>query len=87
MPTIDIATASDWRSAARKSREAGAEELTLPSGATILAARPEPLEWILAGRVPQRLLAAALGASDDRDPNSGHPRASGDPESRSPSPE
>ena len=26
----------------------------------ILAAQPEPLEWILSGRIPQRLLAAAL---------------------------
>ena len=86
MPTIDIANASDWRSASRKSREACAEPLTLPSGATILAARPEPLEWILAGRVPQRLLAAALGESQarSRETDPGHPRASGDPASASP---
>ena len=58
-----IASAEGWRSASRMSRRARAEELTLPSGATILAGRPEPLEWILAGRVPQRLLAAALGES------------------------
>ncbi len=32
----------------------------LPSGATILAVKPEPLEWIMSGRIPQRLLAAAL---------------------------
>jgi len=85
-PSKAVASAESWRSAARKSREAGAEELTLPSGATILAARPEPLEWILAGRLPQRLLAAALGESQGhpreinpdhpRDTNSGHPRAS-----------
>ncbi len=53
-------TAAEWRAASRARRAAAAESLTLPSGATILAARPEPLEWILAGRVPQRLLAAAL---------------------------
>lgn len=55
-----IAVADDWRSASRVAREARAEKLTLPSGAVILAARPEPLDWILSGRVPQRLLAAAL---------------------------
>jgi len=81
MPTNGISTSADWRNASRASRETRAELLTLPSGATILAARPEPLEWILAGRVPQRLLAAALGESPARlrktDP--GHPRASGDP--------
>lgn len=55
-----VATAADWRTAARKARASRAEPLTLPSGATILAARPEPLEWIMSGRIPQRLLAAAL---------------------------
>jgi hypothetical protein len=58
--TRTINNAADWRQAARAQRAATAEALTLPSGATILAARPEPLEWILAGRVPQRLLSAAL---------------------------
>jgi hypothetical protein len=62
--TNGIATAADWRSASRQSRAARAEELTLPSGARILAARPEPLEWILAGRLPQRLLSAALAGSN-----------------------
>jgi hypothetical protein len=76
-----IATAITWRKSARAARESRAEELLLPSGATILAARPEPLEWILAGRVPQRLLAAALGESQHhpRENSSGHPRQSGDP--------
>ncbi|MBI4166077.1 MAG: hypothetical protein HY508_10140 [Acidobacteria bacterium] len=55
-----ISTPGDWRKASRAARAASAETLTLPSGATILATRPAPLEWILAGRVPQRLLAAAL---------------------------
>ena len=60
-----IATADAWRAASRASRAARAEHLRLPSGATILAARPEPLEWILAGRLPQRLLGAVLeGASE-----------------------
>jgi hypothetical protein len=55
-----IAVADDWKAASRALREARAEKLTLPSGAVILAAKPEPLDWILSGRVPQRLLAAAL---------------------------
>jgi hypothetical protein len=55
-----IMTAQEWRSAAQAARAARAEPLVLPSGATILAVKPEPLEWIMSGRVPQRLLAAAL---------------------------
>ena len=76
-----LATAADWRSAARKARQEHAEPLTLPSGATILAARPEPLEWIMSGRIPQRLLAAALEEpqSHPREVPPGHPRESGDP--------
>ncbi len=58
-----FATAADWRTAARRSRASRAEPLTLPSGAKILAVRPEPLEWIMSGRIPQRLLAAALESS------------------------
>jgi hypothetical protein len=55
-----IATAEDWQAATETSRRARAERLTLPSGATILAVRPEPLEWVMSGRLPQRLLAVAL---------------------------
>jgi hypothetical protein len=55
-----IARAEEWRAAAQAAREARAEPLMLPSGATILAVKPEPLEWIMSGRIPQRLLAAAL---------------------------
>ena len=78
MPANGIANAADWRAASRRARASSAAELTLPSGATILAARPDPLEWILAGRVPQRLLAAALGESQShpRETGSGLPRAS-----------
>ena len=60
MSTHVISKAADWRTAARKSRASRAEPLTLPSSTTVLAARPEPLEWIMSGRIPQRLLAAAL---------------------------
>ncbi len=49
-----------WRSARLADRIARAEHLRLPSGATILAVKPEPLEWILSGRIPQHLLGAAL---------------------------
>jgi len=55
-----IATTETWRNAAKVDREARAELLTLPSGATILAARPDPLEWVMSGRIPQGLLAVAL---------------------------
>ena len=60
MAVREHTTAADWRKASRAQRAACAEPLTLPSGATILATRPSALEWILAGRVPQRLLTAAL---------------------------
>lgn len=68
-----IASPTSWRAAWQKARETSAEPLRLPSGATILAARPEPLEWIISGRIPQRLLGAALdadastGADQDRE--------------------
>jgi hypothetical protein len=70
MPTKQnhIASVADWRAASRVAREARAEELTLPSGAVILAARPEALDWILSGRVPQRLVAAALQADGSAPP-------------------
>jgi len=55
-----IATTESWRLAAQSDREARAEHLLLPSGATILAARPEPLEWVMSGRIPQGLLAVVL---------------------------
>ncbi|TAM79182.1 MAG: hypothetical protein EPN47_19430 [Acidobacteria bacterium] len=55
-----IATTDTWRRAAKADREARAEHLALPSGATIMAARPEPLEWVMSGRIPQGLLAVAL---------------------------
>ncbi len=56
-----ITTASNWRRGTRSERRERAEALRLPSGALVRVARPKPLEWILAGRLPQRLLGAALG--------------------------
>ena len=67
-----IATNETWRYAARADREARAEHLTLPSGATILAARPDPLEWVMSGRIPQGLLAVAL--EDPQSPPGGGDR-------------
>lgn len=55
-----VSSSKAWRSAMALDRLARAEHLRLPSGATILAVRPEPLEWILSGRIPQHLLGAAL---------------------------
>jgi len=55
-----IASSAVWRSAMVADRMMRAEHLKLPSGATILAVKPEPLEWILSGRIPQHLLGAAL---------------------------
>jgi hypothetical protein len=58
-----VVSAASWRAASQAARTERAERLRLPSGAMILAARPEPLEWILAGRLPQQLLAIALDNS------------------------
>ncbi len=55
-----IATAGEWRAAARAEKLGRAEQLRLPSGATIVASKPGPLEWVISGRIPQRLLAVAL---------------------------
>jgi hypothetical protein len=66
-----IASADAWRSASQAARLEHAEVLRLPSGASILAARPEPLEWILAGRLPQRLLGVALENHPASEPHAG----------------
>jgi hypothetical protein len=66
-----VASSANWRSAMLEDRLARAERLLLPSGAMILAVKPEPLDWILSGRIPQQLLGVALqasaGAPPDRD--------------------
>jgi hypothetical protein len=62
-----IATPEAWRAGSQTARQGRAERLRLPSGATVLAARPEPLEWIFSGRLPQRLLGAALAKDVRRD--------------------
>ncbi len=60
-----IASVGDWQAAAEAQRRARAVRLTLPSGTTILAARPEPLEWVVAGRLPARLITAAVEPEGD----------------------
>jgi hypothetical protein len=67
-----IASTETWRDAARADRESRAEHLILPSGASILAARPDPLEWVMSGRIPQGLLAVAL--DDPQSPAGGGER-------------
>ncbi len=57
-----LSTPSDWRAASQADRLARAERLCLPSGAVILAVKPEPLAWIISGRLPQRLLGIVLGS-------------------------
>lgn len=58
--TNGVANSATWRTAMLEDRVARAERLLLPSGATILAVKPEPLDWILSGRIPQQLLGVAL---------------------------
>lgn len=55
-----IVKPDEWRCAAKFDRRKKARALQLPSGATVLAVPPEPLEWVLSGRVPSRLLGVAL---------------------------
>ncbi|HEV2349015.1 MAG TPA: hypothetical protein VG028_04115 [Terriglobia bacterium] len=66
-----VASSAIWRSAMLEDRRERAERLLLPSGAVILAVKPEPLDWILSGRIPQQLLGVALqssaGARQDSD--------------------
>ena len=57
-----VATPANWRAASQADRLARAERLRLPSGAVILAVKPDPLEWIISGRIPQRLLGVVLNS-------------------------
>jgi len=61
-----IGTAEAWRAAGQAARESRAEPLRLPSGITILAIKPEPLDWIISGRLPQKLLSAVVESGDGR---------------------
>jgi len=55
-----VASPVAWHSAMVADRIMRAEHLRLPSGVSILAVKPEPLEWVLSGRIPQNLLSAAM---------------------------
>jgi len=55
-----------WHSAWLADRMTRAERLTLPRAMTLLAVRPEPLDWIFSGKIPQRLLASVLGEGGAR---------------------
>jgi len=57
-----VTSPAAWHSALVADRIMRAEHLRLPSGASILAVKPEPLEWVLSGRIPQNLLGAAMEA-------------------------
>jgi hypothetical protein len=59
-PANGITDPKTWRAVSRADREARAQRLQLPSGANILAVKPEPLDWIISGRIPQTLLSAVL---------------------------
>ena len=63
-PTNGLTDPRAWRAASRADREARAQRLHLPSGASILAVKPEPLDWIISGRIPQTLLNAVLEDSN-----------------------
>ena len=49
----------EWRAKQRVEAVAAAVELTLPSGLTILARRPDPMQMLSWGRLPLGLAAAA----------------------------
>lgn len=53
--------AEEWKKKAREAAAAEAVELTLPSGAVILARRPGPVQLAAWGRLPMALAAAAGG--------------------------
>lgn len=69
-PANGITDPKAWRDASKADREARAQRLQLPSGANILAVKPEPLDWLISGRIPQTLLSAVL-----EDGNAGSERA------------
>jgi hypothetical protein len=56
-----MARANQWREKARAAALAAAEELRLPSGAVILARRPDPVQLAAWGRLPMLLANAAHG--------------------------
>jgi hypothetical protein len=56
-----MSKASEWREKSREAAREDAEPLTLPSGMTILARRPNPLQLAAWGKLPYALATAAAG--------------------------
>jgi hypothetical protein len=54
-----VHTASEWRAKAREAARTEAVELELPSGAKILARRPDAVQMASWGKLPLQLAAAA----------------------------
>jgi hypothetical protein len=52
---------SEWRAKAREAARAEAVELELPSGAKILARRPDPVQMAAWGKLPMLLAGSAAG--------------------------
>ena len=61
-----MSRASEWKKKAREAAGAGAVELTLPSGAKILARRPNPVQLATWGKLPMLLANAAHEAMAGR---------------------
>ena len=60
-----VTTAAAWRQAAQKTKQVGAEQLELPSGAIVMARRPGIETWLLRGRIPERLSGIVLALTGD----------------------
>jgi hypothetical protein len=60
-----MSRASEWAARGAELRAAEAEELELPSGAKILARRPDPMQLAVWGRIPLQMAAAAVGSPED----------------------
>lgn len=58
--------AQQWREAAAKVAAASATMLTLPSGASVRARRPDIHLWLLHGRLPTAIAAALAAVKESR---------------------
>lgn len=62
-------TATEWKNKGQAAAQAEAVPLELPSGMTILARRPSPLQVAMWGQLPLRLAAAVMGESSPETPS------------------
>jgi hypothetical protein len=62
---MSTTTAAAWRQAAQKTKQTGAEQLELPSGAVVMARRPGLETWMLRGRIPERLSGIVLALTGE----------------------